>query len=249
MPEWPPRSPPTTRARRTPPAGSACRSRGSPIRLSTPPAQPTVKTPSVSESRFTRSRPVRKPGSRRLAPLRPVSSSTVKRSSSGGWSSASRSASAAARARPAPLSAPRVVPSARSQSPSHTSRSGSRVKSWGESGVFSQTMSRWAWSTTAGARSRPGEAGTRMRRLPAASRRLAQPRAAARRSNQRAACSSFPEQRGMRLISSKIRRTLPGSVMGVSLLAGFGRTTRRRTMRRLRPGRQAAGPKRHRGRR
>ena len=86
-------------------------------------------------------------------------------------------------------------------------RIGSRVKSCVDAGVFSHTMSRCPWITTAGAASAPGVAGTVISRLPARSRRLAKFFARAQASNQRAMASSFFEQRGMRLISSKISRS------------------------------------------
>ena len=55
------------------------------------------------------------------APVSPVSSSMVKRNSSGPCATSSLSITASAAATPTPLSAPRVVPSAFSQSPSRTS--------------------------------------------------------------------------------------------------------------------------------
>ena len=94
------------------------RGRAQTMSESPPPAQPTKRTPSSSESMLISFRAARKPGFSAIAPVRPVSSSTVKRSSRGPWVTSGSVAIAMAIARPMPLSAPRVVPSALSQSPS-----------------------------------------------------------------------------------------------------------------------------------
>ena len=114
-------------------------------------------------------RPETMAGSRALAPVRPVSSSTVHRISSGPWTASGSSATAMAVATPMPLSAPRVVPSALTQSPSTRTSMGSFTKSKSTSEFFSQTMSRWPWRITVGADSWPGVAGTFTARLPVAS--------------------------------------------------------------------------------
>ena len=82
-PEWPPFSPLTVTSSPVPPIGASSYSAVHVPVLSRPPEQPTYSSPSSSESRL-RSVPLRtKPGCRLLAPVSPVSSSTVKRSSSG----------------------------------------------------------------------------------------------------------------------------------------------------------------------
>jgi dipeptidase D len=68
-----------------------------------------------------------------------------------------------------PSSAPRVVPSAFSQSPSRTRTMRPSAGSFGLEGSRSQTMSRWPCSETVGALSRPDVAGTRSTRLRPAS--------------------------------------------------------------------------------
>ncbi len=82
------------------------------------PAQPTVSASSLVPSRLTSRRPVTSEASSAFAPSRPCSSDTVKRSSSGPWAISGSSATASAAATPMPLSAPSVVPSATTQSPS-----------------------------------------------------------------------------------------------------------------------------------
>ena len=101
-----------------------------------------------------------------------------------------RSASAIIAAIATPLSAPSVVPSARSQPSSRTTSIRPARGSFGLSGSRSQTMSRWPWRITVGARSRPGVAGTATTRLPAASRRVAKPCSAAHASTCATAASS-----------------------------------------------------------
>ncbi len=97
--------------------------------VSFPPAQPIKISPSSSLSRFNRISPVMKPFSRALAPVRPVSSSTVNRHSIGPCSISSEARIASSAATPIPLSAPSVVPLARSQSPSTIVSIGSLSKS------------------------------------------------------------------------------------------------------------------------
>ena len=145
----------------------------------------------------------KKPGSRRCAPVRPVSSSIVKSISSGPCSSERSSATASAAATPMPLSAPRVVPLARSTLPSRTSSIGSFVKSCTLSAFFSQTMSRCAWRQTLAARSFPAVAGFSTRTFPAASWRASRPSCRAVSSTYCAAAASFFEPRGMRESAAK----------------------------------------------
>ena len=85
-------------------------------------AEPTVSLPSSSLSRFSSVVPVTSDGSSPLAPTPspPTSSPTVISNSSGPCGSDELSARAIIAATPIPLSAPSVVPSAVSQSPSRT---------------------------------------------------------------------------------------------------------------------------------
>ena len=147
-PEWPPGRPDTERVKTSPEAASAgrgmCRSHRA------PPAQPTVRIPSASESMFSRYLLLRSEQSRAVAPSRPISSSTVNTASRGGWGMASLSSTAMAMATAMPSSPPRVVPRALIQSPSTTSSRPSLVKSWSTPASATHTMSRWPWSITAG---------------------------------------------------------------------------------------------------
>ena len=94
IPECPPFKPPTVSLNIRASAGTGSIRTLREIVVSTPPAQPMVNTPSSSESRLIRVRPFTKPGFNAFAPLSPVSSSTVKSSSSGGWVIVVASASA-----------------------------------------------------------------------------------------------------------------------------------------------------------
>ncbi len=178
------------------------------------PAQPTVKPSSLVPSRLTRSRPATSEASSSLAPVRPCSSETVKRSSSGPCGSSGSSDTASAAATPIPLSAPSVVPSARTQSPStRTSMRPSRGSN-GLAGSRSQTMSRWAWRTTTCALSRPEEAGTRTTTLPSSSTVASRDRAAAHASTCARACPSAFDGRGISVSSKKRSQTSAGSSPG-----------------------------------
>ena len=73
---------------------------------------------SSSESRLIIFRALKKPACTPAAPVRPRSSSTVSSTSTGPWATLLSSARASPMATPMPLSAPRVVPSAVTQSPS-----------------------------------------------------------------------------------------------------------------------------------
>ena len=85
---------------------------------STPPAQPISISSSSSVSRFKRISPFNCPGFRANAPVIPVSSSIVKRASKAGCAMSLLSKMDIIVATPKPLSAPKVVPLARTQSPS-----------------------------------------------------------------------------------------------------------------------------------
>ena len=114
--------------------------------MSVEPAHPTVRTPSSSLSRLIRVEPVSSDPSSAFAPSSPTSSATVISSSSGPWGSDASSASAIIAAIATPSSAPRVVPSAFSQSPSRTSAIRPSAGSFGLAGSRSHTMSRCPWS-------------------------------------------------------------------------------------------------------
>src|SRR5258708_6526798 len=144
-------------------------------------------------------RPVTSAPSNFLAPVSPVSSSTVNSSSSGPCASSGSSAAAIEDATPSPLSAPSVVvcPALPTQSPRRSQRIGSRDQSCAWPSAAPATMSTWLCSTTVGADSSPGEAGTRTTRLPAASAAHDQPRPS--KPSRRAAITraSPPEGRGI----------------------------------------------------
>ena len=164
MPECPP-WPPLTSTLSIPPSSAGARGALTRIHVSVLPAQPTVSTPSSSLSRLMSVEPVRSVPSRAFAPSSPTSSATVISSSSGPCSSDSSSTSAIIAAIATPSSAPRVVPSAVSQSSSRTTTILPSAGSFGLAESRSQTMSRWPWRMRTGADSRPGVAGTRMTRL------------------------------------------------------------------------------------
>ena len=147
-PEWPPGRPVSSSVQSFPEAGRRGRERARSHRA--PPAQPTVSTPSSSLSRLMSIRPSRSEQSSPAAPSRPISSSTVNTASMGGWGMASSSSRASIMATAAPSSPPRVVFSARSQSPSRTSVRGSFSKSWSVPGDWTHTMSVCPWRITAG---------------------------------------------------------------------------------------------------
>ena len=137
--------------------------------VSIPPAQPMKSSPSSSESRLTRYLPVSMPSPRPKAPVRPVSSSTVKSASIAGCSRVLSSNTANAAAIPIPQSAPRVVPLALTHSPSMYVSIGSFSKSNSTLEFFSHTMSMCDWRITAGRSSKPGVAALRITTLPVAS--------------------------------------------------------------------------------
>src|ERR1017187_6062316 len=141
IPEWPPCRP-ETRRRQPSPERTGRRAILRRATLLMPPAQPIQSVPSSSPSRFRKYFARSSPAGNSEAPVRPLSSSMVKRNSNGPWATSSLSITASAAATPTPLSAPSVVPSAFNQSPSRTRRMGSVSKLWAVPSFFSQTMSR-----------------------------------------------------------------------------------------------------------
>ena len=129
----------------------ASRFSGSVAVTTRPPAQLAVNTPSASESRFSIRRPRSREKSSAAAPSIPISSSAVNTHSSGGCGSASSSSSASSIAAAAPLSAPRVLPSAQTVSPSVASRGPSCRMSRSQPCSTSQTMSMWPCRMTGAA--------------------------------------------------------------------------------------------------
>ena len=132
------------------------------IQVSVLPAHPTVRRPSSSLSRLIRIEPVTSAGVERVRALEPDLLGD-------GHQQLERAVRAATRPRRAP-SSPRSRPRRRrraSYRPPSASRRHARsamrpsVGSFGLDGSRSQTMSRCPWSTTVGAASRPGVAGTR----------------------------------------------------------------------------------------
>ena len=86
--------------------------------MSTPPAQPILISSSSSVSRLSSIVASKCPAFRPSAPVIPVSSSIVNNASRGGCGMSLLSSVANIVATPMPLSDPKVVPSARTQSPS-----------------------------------------------------------------------------------------------------------------------------------
>ena len=134
--------------------------------VSMPPAQPMKISPSSSESRLSKIRPLKSLGSNFSAPVSPVSSSTVKIHSIGPCCTVGSAMTARAAATPIPSSAPSVVPSAWSQSPFIIASIGSFSKSWTLSLFFSHTMSVCACKMIVLRSSKPGVAGAFMMTLP-----------------------------------------------------------------------------------
>ena len=164
-PEWPPCPPLTVTASVAAPSAAGSRGASMWIQVSVLPAQPTVRRPSSSLSRLRRIEPVSSDPSSAFAPSSPTSSATVMSSSSGPCASESSSTSAIIAAIATPSSAPSVVPSAFSQSPSRTSAIRPSAGSFGLDGSRSHTMSRCPWRMSVGACSRPSLAGTRITRF------------------------------------------------------------------------------------
>ncbi len=211
-PEWPPRAPASVTWSPTLPGATGSGGSASRTKVWMLPAHPTVIVPCSSPpSRFTSSRPARRPGSSAFAPSRPCSSETVKRSSSGPCSTVSSSPTAIAAATPMPLSAPSVVPLAATQPSSRTTSIGPVRGSCGLSGSRSQTMSRCDCSTTVGPSSRPADGGTRTTTLPSASSSVANAERRAHSSTCSRTCSSCFGGRGIRVSSRKRVHTSAGS--------------------------------------
>mmetsp|Transcript_109010 Transcript_109010/g.308267 ORF Transcript_109010/g.308267 Transcript_109010/m.308267 type:complete len:274 (-) Transcript_109010:455-1276(-) len=130
IPLCPPSRPPTFRVKAT--ASPAIELMGAQIRRVElpPPAQPTYTLPNSSVSKFRSRFALTMLPSSPDTPVSPVSSSTVNSASIGGSrTSAPVSSTAKAAATPMPLSAPSVVPVARSQPRSRRRRMGSVAKS------------------------------------------------------------------------------------------------------------------------
>ena len=145
-PECPPTSPLTvTEKKYRLSLGSSVSNFSSPM-VSLPPAHPMQNSPSSSESRLMSVLAFSQPSFMLVAPYRPVSSSTVNRHSSSLFLTVSDFSMANAIAMPMPSSAPRVVPSAVSHSPSIFVFIGSFSQSWLTPSSFSQTMSMCACS-------------------------------------------------------------------------------------------------------
>ena len=127
----------------------------------------------------------------------------VNRNSSGPWERSLASITASAAATPMPLSAPSVVPSAWTQSPSSTGVIGSFSKSCFLPSFFSHTMSRWPCRIVGLADSRPLVAALLTMTLPAASCRADSPMRLASARTKAAAAFSFLDPRGIALSARK----------------------------------------------
>jgi len=168
-------------------------------------------SPSSSESRLTRYLPVSISSPSSKAPVRPVSSSTVKSASTGPCSTEGSIRTASAAAMPIPQSAPSVVPSALTHPPSMRVRIGSRSKSNSTSEFFSQTMSICDWRITVGRFSKPGVAGLRITTLPTASFLYSRLCFRAKSTRNSMILPSFFEGRGTRVMASNCSQTMRGS--------------------------------------
>ncbi len=197
---------------------------------------------SLVPSRLSRMRPETSAGSSAFAPSSPCSSDTVKRSSRGPCAISGSSAAAIAAATPIPLSAPSVVPSASTQSPSRTTLIRPSRGSYGLDGSRSHTMSRCAWRTTVCAPSRPDEAGIWTTTFPAASTSDAKPRSPAQPNTCARAASSCFGGRGIRVSSRKCSQTRRGSSCVRPLVTAAASVRRRRRGARS-PGGAATSPR------
>ena len=130
-------SPLRATARATPVSGAGAVARSRVSWVSPPPAHPTYRIPSSSESRFINCRPCTSPPSSRAAPVSPVSSSIVNSSSSGPCGNAVSPITASMAATPMPLSDPSVVPVAVRYSPCTCGTMASAAKSNAMSAFFS----------------------------------------------------------------------------------------------------------------
>mmetsp|Transcript_21017 Transcript_21017/g.49745 ORF Transcript_21017/g.49745 Transcript_21017/m.49745 type:complete len:254 (+) Transcript_21017:1015-1776(+) len=192
-------------------AGSSCTT-GSRTMLFPPPAHPIVTEPHSSESRLSMTLDLSIDASKSYAPVKPVSSSTVKRHSRGGKAT-SEPASINARhaAAPIPLSAPSVVPSALIHAPSRMSLMGSFQKSCCTPSLASVTISTCACTRTGGADSPPPEPGLYTTRFPTASCFHSNPSSSAKSLMVCRTFSSPFEGRGCALRVAKFRHRLSGS--------------------------------------
>ena len=170
---------------------------------STPPAQPIEISSSSSVSKLSRMSPCRNPPFNPKAPVMPVSSSMVNRASMAGWGMSLESKMAKMAATPIPLSAPSVVPSARTQSPSTYILMPCVSKSKSVSAFFWHTMSRWLCNTMCRLPSMPGVAGLRIKTFPTSSVWVSNPQFLPKSMTQLRTSSSFFEGRGMRFSSLK----------------------------------------------
>mmetsp|Transcript_28255 Transcript_28255/g.90387 ORF Transcript_28255/g.90387 Transcript_28255/m.90387 type:complete len:233 (+) Transcript_28255:2742-3440(+) len=159
--------------------------------------------------------PLMRLGSKPIAPVKPVSSSIVKRHSSGGSVAVSSCSSARMVAQPTPLSAPSVVPSAVSHSPwaslTRVKRMGSVSKSNSVSAFFSHTMSTWPWSTTGAASSPPLRPGNLSTRLPTSSCFHSRPRSSAKAFMKFCTASSLRDGRGIEAMAAKFSQSGAGA--------------------------------------
>ena len=127
----------------------------------------------------------------------PVSSSFVIKASKGPCLISLDSNTAMIAATPRPSSAPRVVPFARTHSPSIHVWMGSLVKLCSTSATFCGTISMWACSTTPLRFSMPGVAGLRITTLPALSIKDSRPRFLPKFTKNSLTCSQCPDGRGI----------------------------------------------------
>ena len=145
-----------------------------------------------------------------IAPVRPVSSSRVNTHSIGPCSMSVARRSASCIAQPIPSSAPSVVPSAHSQSPSIYVSIGSLRKSISFPSMLSHTMSICDCSMTTGLCSMPGVAGLRIITLPVASTIVSNSNSLPTLSRYSIIFSSCFEGRGIALIFANSSKTIAG---------------------------------------
>ena len=178
---------------------------------SIPPAQPISISSSSSVSRFNKISPVNWPGFKPSAPVIPVSSSMVKSASIAGWAMSLLSKILIMAATPSPLSAPKVVPLAFTQSPSTYISIPCVSKSKSTSLFFWQTMSRWDCKTTVWRFSIPAVAGFLMITFPTSSTEVGKPRFSPKFLIKAITLSSFLEGRGTALSAAKFFQIFWGS--------------------------------------
>ena len=210
MPECPPFKPPTAIQKALYPSGTISSRYVMRTEASKPPAHPTYSSPSVSESRLTSISPSSIPPFRPRAPSMPVSSVAVISASNGPCTTSSDSITAKIAATPIPLSAPSVVPSALTHSPSTRTSMGSFVKSNRLSPFFCGTMSMCACRMIPLRDSMPGVAGLRRITFPASSTVQAMPCVRASATRYARIASSCRDGRGTRAISANFSHTSRG---------------------------------------